>query len=58
MDNSEDKIVLPNDKPINVGSLSDSEFNLLMEQAYLQYVNKECTPIEDFEIELHQELGI
>ncbi len=52
------EMALPNDKPIALGSLSDSEFNSLMDQAYLQYVNKECTTIDDFENELYKELGL
>ena len=52
------EMALPNDRPIAVGSLSDAEFNALMDRAMQQYVNGECTPIEDFEAELHKELGL
>lgn len=51
------EMVLPNDRQTMLGSLSDSEFNLLMDQAYLQYVYKECTPIDDFEVELHKKFN-
>lgn len=52
------EMALPNDRPVAAGSLSDDEFNALMDRAMQQYANGECTPIEDFEAQLHTEIGL
>lgn len=46
------ELALPNNKPTACGSLSDDEFNLLMDQAMKQYGEGKCTPVEDFELEM------
>ena len=52
------EMALPNDKPIAYGALTETEFNALMDKAMKQYANGECTPVEDFEAELHREYNI
>lgn len=52
------EMALPNDKPIAFGTLSDTEFNALMDKAMKQYANGECTTVDEFESELHREFGV
>ena len=52
------EMALPNDKPIAYGSLSDSQFEALMDRAMAQYANGECTPIDDFVAKLNKEVGV
>lgn len=52
------EIGLPANKPIAYGSLSDAEFNALMDKAALSYANGECTDMADFRAELNKEIGL
>lgn len=44
-------------KPIAYGSLSDEEFNLLMERAVKSYADGRCTDFQDFKKEIYKETG-
>ena len=52
------EMALPNNKPVVYDTLTDTEFNALMDRAMKQYVNAECTAIGNFEAELSKEFGI
>lgn len=52
------EMALPNAQPIACGSLSDEEFNLLMDQSMKQYAEGKCTSVEDFESEMNKEFGV
>lgn len=45
-------------KPIALGSLTDSEFDALMNQSAKSYANGLCTDIADFKTEMAKELGL
>ncbi len=52
------EVKLPESKPIAYGSLTDDEFNGLMEDAVRSIAAGEGIPFDDFEKEMRQELGI
>lgn len=45
-------------KPIAYGSLTDNEFDALMNQAVKSYANGLCTSIADFKTEISKELRL
>ena len=51
-------VKLPQEKPIAYSSLSDEEFNSLIEQAAKSYANGACTEIRQFENELRRKSRI
>ena len=51
------EIKLPSTEPIALGSLSDVEFNALMEKAATSYASGLCVKAEDFEAVLEKEIN-
>ena len=45
-------------KPIAYGSLTDEQFDALMNQAAKSYVDGQCTDVADFRAEITKELGL
>lgn len=45
-------------KPIAYGSLTDDEFNALMEKAAKSYADGLCTDVADFRADMHKEIGL
>lgn len=45
-------------KPIAYGSLTDEDFNLLMDQAAKSYADGLCTDAAEFKAEISKELGL
>lgn len=52
------EMALPTNKPIALGSLTDEQFNALMEKAYADYENGDTFTVEEVEEELHRKYGI
>lgn len=52
------EMALPTNKPIALGSLTDEQFNALMEKAYADYENGDTFTTEEVEEELHRKYGI
>ena len=52
------EIALPNTMPITLGSLTDDEFNVLMDKAVQSYVAGKCSSIKDFRNELKKEINL
>jgi addiction module RelB/DinJ family antitoxin len=49
---------LPNVKPIAFGSLTDKEFDALMDKATLSYAEGKCSDFDDFKKSLAEEIGL
>ena len=50
---------LPNtNKTIAFGSLTDEEFNALMDQAAKSHANGLCTDVASFKVEITKEIGL
>ncbi len=47
---------LPNAQPIPMSSLSDEEFNALMDKAARDYADGKCVPLFDFADEMKKEM--
>lgn len=45
-------------KPITYGSLTDDEFDALMNQSVKSYADGLCTSVSDFKTEITKELGL
>lgn len=45
-------------KPIAIGSLTDEEFNALMDKAAKSYADGLCTDVADFRAEMTKEIGL
>ncbi|MBQ7340507.1 MAG: type II toxin-antitoxin system RelB/DinJ family antitoxin [Clostridia bacterium] len=52
------EVKLPLAEPICYGSLSDDEFNALMDKAATSYASGLCVKVEDFEEMLKKELNV
>lgn len=52
------EISLPNNNPIAIGGLSDTEFDALMDKAAMSYAGGLCTDVADFRKELNKEIGL
>ena len=53
------ELKLPNeDTPISLATLTDDEFNALMNKAAKSYSDGLCTDIEEFKMEMNKEFGI
>ena len=52
------EVKLPSTEPIALGSLSDAEFNALMEKAATSYASGLCVKVEDFEAVLEKEINV
>ena len=50
-------MALPNTMPVSLNSLSDEEFNSLMEQSVKSYANGNAVGLEDFAAALNEELA-
>ncbi len=51
-------VKLPQSTPIALGSLTDTEFNALMDEAVRSAAAGKCVPFEEFDSNIRQELGI
>lgn len=51
-------VKLPQSTPIALGSLTDAEFNALMDGAVRSAAAGKCVPFEEFDSNIRQELGI
>jgi len=51
-------VKLPQTKPVALGSLTDDEFNALMDGAVRSAAAGKCVPFEEFDTNIRQELGI
>ncbi len=47
---------LPDARPIALGSLSDAEFDALMDKAVASYSNGQCVSIDEFETRMMKEI--
>jgi len=52
------EMALPNVQPIGFQSLTDGEFNALMDKAAQSYASGNCTGFEEFKTELQREIGL
>lgn len=52
------EIALSNDKPIAFGSITEGQFNSLMEKSLAEYKNGETVSIEDVEREMNRKYGL
>ncbi|MCM1532911.1 MAG: type II toxin-antitoxin system RelB/DinJ family antitoxin [Ruminococcus flavefaciens] len=51
-------VKIPQTKPVALGSLTDDEFNLLMDGAVRSAATGKCVPFEEFDTDIRRELGI
>jgi len=51
-------LMLPNTPPIAFSSLTDDEFNVLMDKATQSYASGRCVGIDKFKAELRKEVGL
>ncbi|MDE6869829.1 MAG: type II toxin-antitoxin system RelB/DinJ family antitoxin [Clostridia bacterium] len=52
------EIALQSDKPIAYGSITDGQFNTLMEKSFAEYKNGETISAEDVEREMNRKYGL
>lgn len=52
------EVSLPTNNPVALGSLTDEEFDALMDKAAVSYANGLCTNVADFRKELNKEIGL
>ena len=52
------EMALPSTSPIAFGSLSDDEFNALMDRAAISYADGKCSDFKDFKSELEKEIDL
>lgn len=51
-------VKLPQTAPVALGTLTDDEFNALMDNAVRSAASGKCIPFEEFDSEMRRELGI
>ena len=51
-------VFISTDKPISLATLTDDEFNVLMDKAAKSYADGLCTDITDFKTEMSEQFGI
>ena len=52
------EMALPNAQPIIISSLTEEEFNALMDKAAQSYASGKCVGVNEFNMELKKEIGL
>lgn len=52
------EMALPTAQPITFSSLTDDEFNALMDKAAQSYASGKCVGVDEFKAELKKEIGL